>query len=111
MKKPEPGKTVKRLWNLLKLDNRDVKHILFYALFAGLINLSVPLGIQAIVNLIQGGRVSTSWIILVILVTLAVGMVGVFELLQLRLAENIQQKIFTRSSFEFAYRFLIYNSN
>ncbi len=105
MKKPEPGKTVKRLWNLLKLDNRDVKHILFYALFAGLINLAVPLGIQAIVNLIQGGRVSTSWIILVILVTLAVGMVGVFELLQLRLAENIQQKIFTRSSFEFAYRF------
>jgi ABC-type bacteriocin/lantibiotic exporter with double-glycine peptidase domain len=105
MNKTKPGKTVKRLWNLLKLDKRDVKHILFYALFAGLINLAVPLGIQAIVNLIQGGKVSTSWIILVILVTLAVGLVGIFELLQLRLAENIQQKIFTRSSFEFSYRF------
>lgn len=105
MNKTKPGTSVKRLWNLLKLDKRDVKHILFYALLAGLINLAVPLGIQAIVNLIQGGRVSTSWVILVILVTLAVGMVGVFELLQLRLAENIQQKIFTRSSFEFAYRF------
>jgi len=105
MSKIKPGTPVKRLWNLLKLDKRDVKHILFYALFAGLINLAVPLGIQAIVNLIQGGRVSTSWIILVVLVTLAVGMVGVFELLQLRLAENIQQKIFTRSSFEFTYRF------
>ena len=105
MNKTKPGTSVKRLWNLLKLDKRDVKHILFYALLAGLINLAVPLGIQAIVNLIQGGRVSTSWGVLVILVTLAVGMVGVFELLQLRLAENIQQKIFTRSSFEFAYRF------
>ncbi len=105
MKKTKPGTPVKRLWNLLKLDKRDVKHILFYALFAGLINLAVPLGIQAIVNLIQGGKVSTSWIILVILVTLAVGLVGVFELLQLRLAENIQQKIFTRSSFEFSFRF------
>ena len=89
MNKTKPGTSVKRLWNLLKLDKRDVKHILFYALLAGLINLAVPLGIQAIVNLIQGGRVSTSWVILVILVTLAVGMVGVFELLQLRLAENI----------------------
>jgi ABC-type bacteriocin/lantibiotic exporter with double-glycine peptidase domain len=105
MNKIKPGTTVKRLWNLLKLDKRDVKHILFYALFAGLMNLTVPLGIQAIVNLIQGGRVSTSWVILVILVTLAVGLVGVFELLQLRLAENIQQKIFTRASFEFSYRF------
>ncbi|WP_037315508.1 peptidase domain-containing ABC transporter [Salegentibacter sp. Hel_I_6] len=105
MNKTNPGRPVKRLWNLLKLDKRDVKHILFYALFAGLINLAVPLGIQAIVNLIQGGKVSTSWIILVALVTLAVGLVGVFELLQLRLAENIQQKIFTRSSFEFSYRF------
>ncbi|PRX40299.1 peptidase domain-containing ABC transporter [Salegentibacter salegens] len=105
MSKTKPGTSVKRLWNLLKLDKRDVSHILFYALFAGLINLAVPLGIQAIVNLIQGGKVSTSWVILVILVTLAVGLVGVFELLQLRLVENIQQKIFTRSSFEFSYRF------
>ncbi|MGY5848756.1 peptidase domain-containing ABC transporter [Salegentibacter sp. HM20] len=105
MSETNPKTPVKRLWNLLKLDKKDVKHILFYALFAGLINLSVPLGIQAIVNLIQGGKVSTSWIVLVVLVTLAVGLVGVFELLQLRLVENIQQKIFTRSSFEFAYRF------
>ncbi|HKL35761.1 MAG TPA: ABC transporter ATP-binding protein [Salegentibacter sp.] len=105
MNKTKHSTTVKRLWNILKLDKRDVKHILFYALFAGLINLAVPLGIQAIVNLIMGGKISTSWIILVVLVTLAVGLVGVFELLQLRLAENIQQKIFTRSSFEFSFRF------
>lgn len=67
--------------------------------------MSVPLGIQAIVNLIQGGRVSTSWIVLVVLVTLAVGFVGVMEIMQIRIVENIQQKIFTRSAFEFAYRF------
>ncbi len=105
MSNTDPKTPVKRLYKLLKADKKDVSHILFYALFAGLINLTVPLGIQAIVNLIQGGRVSTSWIILVILVTAAVGLVGVFELLQLRLAENIQQKLFTRASFEFSYRF------
>lgn len=96
---------LRRLYRLLSLDRRDILQTFYYAVFAGLLNLSVPLGIQAIVNFIQGGRVSTSWIILVILVTLAVGFVGVLELMQIRIVENIQQKIFTRGSFEFAYRF------
>lgn len=96
---------ITRLYRLLKLDRKDIFQTFYYAIFAGLLNLSVPLGIQAIVNLIQGGRVSTSWIVLVVLVTVAVGFVGVMELLQIRIVENIQQKIFTRSSFEFTYRF------
>lgn len=94
-----------RLGGLLKLDRKDIFQIFYYAVFAGLLNMSVPLGIQAIVNLIQGGRVSTSWIILVLLVTLAVGFVGILEIMQIRIVENIQQKIFTRSSFEFTFRF------
>ena len=101
----EKSSALDRLYGLLKLDRRDVLQTIYYAIFAGLINLSVPLGIQAIVNLIQGGRVSTSWIVLVVLVTLAVGFVGVLELMQVRIVENLQQKIFTRSAFEFAYRF------
>ena len=44
---------LKRFFNLLKLDRRDVSQIFFYAIFAGLISLSLPLGIQAITNLIQ----------------------------------------------------------
>ncbi len=101
----KPTSALNRLWNLLSLDKKDILQTIYYAIFAGLLNMSVPLGIQAIVNLIQGGRVSTSWIVLVVLVTLAVGFVGVLEIMQIRIVENIQQKIFTRSSFEFAYRF------
>ncbi len=97
--------SLQRLKGLLKLDRKDILQTIYYAIFAGLLNMSVPLGIQAIVNLIQGGRVSTSWVILVVLVTLAVGFVGVLEIMQIRIVENIQQKIFTRSSFEFTYRF------
>ena len=48
---------------------------------------------------------STSWIVLVILVTLGVAFVGALQLMQIRIIENVQQKIFTRASFEFAYRF------
>lgn len=94
-----------RLIGLLTLDKKDVFQIFYYAIFAGLVNLSLPLGIQAIINLIQGARVSTSWIVLVVLVTLGVAFVGVLQLMQIRIIENLQQKIFTRASFEFAYRF------
>lgn len=94
-----------RLMGLLSLDKKDIFQIFYYAIFAGLVNLSLPLGIQAIINLIQGARVSTSWIVLVILVTMGVAFVGALQLMQIRIIENLQQKIFTRSSFEFAYRF------
>jgi ABC-type bacteriocin/lantibiotic exporter with double-glycine peptidase domain len=94
-----------RLLGMLALEKRDVFQVFYYAIFAGLVNLSLPLGIQAIINLIQGAQVSTSWIVLVVLVTLGVAFVGVLQLMQIRIIENLQQKIFTRASFEFSYRF------
>ncbi|RDY59518.1 peptidase domain-containing ABC transporter [Flagellimonas nanhaiensis] len=94
-----------RLMGLLALDRKDILQVFYYAIFAGVVNLSLPLGIQAIINLIQGAQVSTSWIVLVVLVTLGVAFAGTLQLMQMRIIENVQQKIFTRSSFEFAYRF------
>jgi len=94
----------KRFYNLLKLDKRDVYQIIFYAAFAGLVNLSLPLGVQAIINFIQSGQVSVSWVVLVIVVTIGVGFAGMLTVMQLRILENLQQRIFVRSSFEFAYR-------
>ncbi len=93
-----------RLINLLKLDRKDISQVFFYAIFAGLVSLSLPLGIQAIINLIQSGRVSISWIVLVFIVIAGVALVGILSLMQLRITENLQQKIFIRSSFEFGFR-------
>jgi ABC-type bacteriocin/lantibiotic exporter with double-glycine peptidase domain len=95
---------LKRFFNLLELDKKDIYQIFFYAIFAGLISLSLPLGIQAIINFIQSGRVSASWIVLIVLVVIGVAMVGILSLMQLRITENLQQKIFVRSSFEFSAR-------
>lgn len=97
--------TWQRLMGLLTLEKKDVLQVFYYAIFAGLVNLSLPLGIQAIINLIQGAQVSTSWIVLVVLVTVGVAFVGLLQLMQIRIIENMQQKIFTRASFEFTYRF------
>lgn len=94
-----------RFIGLLKLDKRDVLQVFYYAIFTGIVSLTLPLGIQAIINLIQGAQISTSWVLLVILVTAGVAFVGILQMTQMRIIENIQQKIFTRSSFEFTYRF------
>lgn len=109
-------KPLERFYNLLALDKKDVYQIFFYAIFSGLISLSLPLGIQAIINFIQSGRVSASWIVLIVLVVFGVALVGLLSLMQLRITENLQQKIFVRSSFEFATRIpkikfeVVYNS-
>jgi ABC-type bacteriocin/lantibiotic exporter with double-glycine peptidase domain len=94
-----------RFLGLLRLEKREIFQIFYYAIFGGVVSLSLPLGIQAIINLIQGAQVSTSWIILVILVTLGVTFSGALQLMQLRIIETIQQRIFVRSSFELSYRF------
>lgn len=95
---------MQRFWRLLQPDQREITNIYIYAIFNGLVNLSLPLGIQAIINLIQGGQISTSWVVLVLFVILGVAITGVLQIFQLRITENLQQKIFTRAAFEFAYR-------
>ena len=93
-----------RLARLLKVDKREISHIYLYALVGGSISLSLPLGVQAIINLISGGQVATSWGVLVAFVTIGVGFTGALQIMQLALAENIQQRLFARSALEFAYR-------
>jgi len=95
---------LKRFFKLLQVDRQEILSIYVYALFNGAVALSLPLGIQAIINLISGGQVSTSWIVLVIFVILGVAFTGVMQIMQLTISENLQQKIFTRSAFEFAFR-------
>jgi ABC-type bacteriocin/lantibiotic exporter with double-glycine peptidase domain len=94
-----------RFVGLLRLEKKDIFQIFYYAIFGGIVSLTLPLGIQAIINLIQGAQISTSWIVLVILVTLGVVFSGALQLMQLRIIETIQQRIFMRSSFELSYRF------
>ncbi len=95
---------LQRFWRLLRPDRDEVTNVWVYALFAGVVNLSLPLGIQAIINLIMGGRVSTAWMVLVLLVVLGIAIVGILQVQQMRVVENLQQKIFSRAAFEFAYR-------
>ena len=93
-----------RFIRLLNPERKDIIYIYSYAIFNGLVNLSLPLGIQAIINLITGGQISTSWTVLVIFVIIGIAMTGTLQVFQLTITERLQQRIFTRASFEFAFR-------
>lgn len=100
----DPKLPLQRFWQLLSTERKDVGKIYVYALFNGLLSLSIPLGIQAIINLIQSGTSSTAWVVLVIVVLLGLALAGIFQIFQLSVAERIQQRLFVNASIEFAYR-------
>ncbi len=93
-----------RFWLLLKPDSKEIYQVYTYAFFKGIISLSLPIGIQAIINLIQGGSVSVSWLILVFIVIMGIALEGYIQLAQMRITENLQQNIFARAAFDFTYR-------
>lgn len=93
-----------RFWGLIELYKVPIRHIHVYALFIGIVNLTLPLGIQAIINFLQAGEMTSTWIVLVCFVLLGIAITGILQILQLRIVENIQQDLFTRSAFEIAFR-------
>lgn len=95
---------VERFFMLLKPDKSEIYNVYIYAVFSGLVALSLPLGIQAIINLIQGGQMSTSFVVLIIIVVGGIVASGILNIFQLYITENLQQKIFARAAIEFAFR-------
>ena len=95
---------LKRFFKLLALDRKDISYVYLYAIFSGIITLTIPLGVQAIIGLIAGGTMSYALYVLVGIVTVGTALTGVLKIMQLTVTETIQRRIFTRSSFEFAFR-------
>lgn len=93
-----------RILQVLKLEKKEITAIYFYAILNGIVQLSLPLGIQSIISFVLGGSISTSLVILIILVVLGVLFNGFLSVNQMRLNEKVQQKLFVRYSFEYANR-------
>jgi ABC-type bacteriocin/lantibiotic exporter with double-glycine peptidase domain len=99
----KPGvNPVKRILKILRFQKKDISAIYFYAILNGLVQLSLPLGIQSIVSFVLGGAISTSIVILIIMVVLGVFLNGLFQVNQMKLIEKIEQQVFVRYSFEYA---------
>lgn len=93
---------IQRFIKLVALERKEIGAIYFYSLLSGLISLSLPLGIQSIINLLFSGTISTSLVVLIIMVMVGVLCNGWLQITQMRVNEDIQRRIFTRFSLQFA---------
>lgn len=96
--------SVARILSLVKLERKEISAIYFFAILSGLIQLSLPLGVQAIIGFVLGGSYSTSLVVLISLVVAGVLFTGLMQISQMRIIEKVQQKIFVRYSFAIADR-------
>lgn len=95
---------MQRFLQLLALERREIIYMYVYALTAGLISLSLPLGIQSIIGFVSSGEIPVSVVVLIGLIVLALLLMGGLQVMQLWLVEFIQQRLFARTAFDFAYR-------
>lgn len=93
---------IHKLWQLLIEEKREITAIYFYAILGGLLQLSVPIGVQSIIGFVLGANMVTSIYVLIFVIVLAVLLVGKLQINQMKIIEKIQQKIFTRYAFTFS---------
>ncbi|MEJ7626214.1 MAG: ABC transporter transmembrane domain-containing protein [Ferruginibacter sp.] len=93
-----------RILNLVKLERKEITAVYIYAILNGLIQLSLPLGVQAIIGFVLGASMRASLIVLIVLIVIGVLAVGIMQINQMKVIEKIQQKIFVRYSLAFAER-------
>ncbi|MBB2949287.1 peptidase domain-containing ABC transporter [Sphingobacterium sp. JUb56] len=92
-----------RMWfKQITKEKKDVASIYIYAILSGLVQLSIPLGIQAIVSFVLGATMVTSLYLLIGFVVLGTFLYGVFRVKVMQIIEKIQQKIFVEYSIAFA---------
>ena len=67
------ARAIRRFFAVIRIEKKEVSAIYFYAILSGLIQLSLPLGIQAIINFAQvaagrGKLPSSMWILIILVV-------------------------------------------
>lgn len=95
---------MKRLFKMLRSERKDIGYIYIYAIVVGIMSLSLPLGIQAIIGLVSGGLAFSSVYVLIGIVIVGVVISGIMQIYQLTLVEVLQRRVFTKAAFEFTYR-------
>ena len=95
---------LQRTFRLLGREKREVGLVYLYATLVGLLSLTLPLAVQSIIGLIQGGLFLQPVIWLIAFVILGSFASGALGIAQLRVVELIQQRIFARVAFEFGFK-------
>ena len=97
-------KPLKRLISFLKPETGDLKTILVFSIVIGLLSLTTPLAVEAVVNTIAFGRYLQPLIVLSLIVLTFLGFRAVLNVLMTIIVEYIQRRMFVRTVEDLAYR-------
>jgi len=93
-----------RLTNLLQTERTDLALIFGLAIGSGLLALSAPIAVQAVVNTVAMGGMGQPLAVLSIILFVLLAFSGAIYLLEAYLAEIIQRRLFVRLATDLAYR-------
>jgi putative ABC transport system ATP-binding protein len=103
-----PGYTKKNplalVWELLNSERGDLGVILTYQLGVGILALTIPIGVQTVVNSIAFTQLFQPVVVLAVAVLVAQGMAAIFRCLQIIVVEGLQRRLFANLSMELAFR-------
>ena len=95
---------LKRLIAFMRPEVGDVKAILVFSIFIGLLSLTLPLAVEAVVNTIAYGRHLQPLIVLSLIVLIFLGFRAGLQVMVTIVAEYIQRKLFVRTVEDLSYR-------
>ena len=100
----EPLKPLRRFLALLKPESSDIQAIFVFSLIVGLLSLTTPLAVEAVVNTIAFGRYFQPLIVLSLIMLTFLGFRAGLTVLMTVVTEVIQRKLFVRTVEDLSYR-------
>lgn len=95
---------IMRLARLLGPEWNDLWIVLVFAFIAGLLSLSTPIAVEALINTVAFGRLLQPVVVLATLLFGFLAFAGIMQAMQTYVAEVIQRRLFARVSADLAYR-------
>lgn len=100
----QPMKPLRRLMSFLRPESGDVRTIIVFSIVIGLLSLTTPLAVEAMVNTIAFGRYLQPLVVLSLIVLVFLGFRAILNVLMTIIVEYIQRRIFVRAVEDLAYR-------
>ena len=100
----EPIKPFRRFLAMLKPEASDIRTIVVFSIVIGLLSLTTPLAVEAVVNTIAFGRYLQPLIVLSLIVLTFLGFRAGLNILMTVVTEIIQRKLFVRTVEDLSYR-------
>jgi ABC-type bacteriocin/lantibiotic exporter with double-glycine peptidase domain len=90
-----------RLIKWMASEKREIGYIYLYAILSGILALSFPLGIQAIVSFISGGVIFNSVNLLITFVLIGIALSSALQIMQVYVVELMQRRLFATMAISF----------